>query len=179
MSLASPTAIIDAASSLFARHGFARTSVQAVAEASGYSKAGLLHHYPTKMALYTAAIDECEAQISAVHDRVAALPVGCDRDERTVELLVDLSLARPGLASLLLSTILPNGDEEAPELDRLADILFSAFGSEGDSDSRRLRVTGALVALGVLSLEARRCDRASQWRNEIIGTSIDALGQRQ
>ena len=176
MSTTATPAIIDAAAALFARHGFTRTSVQAVADATGYSKAGLLHHFPTKLALHRAVLDECRTETERVRDRVSDLPTGADRDRRAIELLVDLSLARPGLASLLLSTIVPMGDDDVSDLDPLGDILFEAFDTAQTSDARRIRVTGALVALSVLSLEARRSDCASAWRNEIIATSFDALG---
>lgn len=170
---------IDAAASLFARHGFARTSVQAVADAAGYSKAGLLHHFPTKLALHAAVVEACRTETARVRDRVAELPIGAERDRRTIELLVDLSLARPGLVSLLLSTIVPMGDDDTAPLDDLGDLLFEAFDDAPPTEARRIRVTGALVALGILALEARRCDNASPWRNEIIATSVDALGHAE
>ncbi|WP_313539984.1 TetR/AcrR family transcriptional regulator [Leifsonia aquatica] len=176
MSHSGTPAVIDAAAVLFARHGFSRTSVQAVADATGYSKAGLLHHFPTKMALHQAVLEECKLETERVRDRVAALAVGQERDRRAIELLVDLSLARPGLASLLLSTIVPMGDDDISDLDPLADILFEAFDADPMTDGRRIRVTGALVALAVLALEARRSDSTSAWRNEIISTSFDSLG---
>lgn len=169
-------AVIDAAAALFARHGFGRTSVQAIADSTGYSKAGLLHHFPTKVALHQAVLDDCKLETERIRDRVAELPAGTERDRRAIELLVDLSLARPGLASLLLSTIVPMGDDDVSDLDPLGDTLFEAFDIEPTTDARRIRVTGALVALGVLALEARRSDNASAWRNEIISTSFDALG---
>lgn len=176
MSHTATSAIIDAAAALFARHGFTRTSVQAVADATGYSKAGLLHHFPTKLALHQAVLGECRIETERVRGRVAELTAGQERDRRSIELLVDLSLARPGLASLLLSTIVPMGDDDVSDLDPLGDVLFEAFDTEPTTDARRIRVTGALVALSVLALEARRSDCASVWRNEIIATSYDALG---
>ncbi|PPF43363.1 TetR/AcrR family transcriptional regulator [Pseudoclavibacter sp. AY1F1] len=177
MSHPATSAVIDAAAALFARYGFTRTSVQAVADATDYSKAGLLHHFPTKLALHKAVLEECRRETERVRDRVADLAVGEERDHRSIELLVDLSLARPGLASLLLSTIVPMGDDDVSDVEPLGDILFEAFDTEPMNDARRIRVTGALVALGVLALEARRSDCASPWRNEIIATSIDTLGR--
>lgn len=170
--------VLDAAASLFARHGFSQTSVQAIADATGYSKAGLLHHFPTKMALYAAVLAECRTQTERVRDRVDVLPVGQARDRRAIELLVDLSFSRPGLASLLLSTIVPMSDDSTSEIEELGEILFDTFDTEPASDQRRIRVTGALVALGVLSVDALREDQSSAWRNEIIATSFDALGNR-
>jgi hypothetical protein len=71
------------------------------------------------------------------------------------------------------------GDDDTAPLDDLGDLLFEAFDDAPPSEARRIRVTGALVALGILALEARRCDNASQWRNEIIATSFDALGHAE
>lgn len=176
MNAPTTTAIVDAAAALFARHGFDRTAVQSVADATGYSKAGLLHHFPTKRALYEAVIAECTAETTRVRDRVAGSPADAARDRRAIELLVDLSLARPGLVSLLLSTIVPMGDDDVSDLDVLGDLLFEAFDDQPSTETRRIRVTGALVALGVLALEARRSDAASAWRNRIVDTSFDALG---
>jgi len=170
------SALLDAAAGLFGRHGFDRTSVQAVADAAGYSKAGLLHHFPTKLALYQAVLQECRVESERVRDRVRSLPVGAERDRRAIELLVDLSLARPGLVSVLLSTVVPMGDDDTTELDALGDPLFEAFADAPPSGARQIRLTGALVTLGVLSLEARRSDNASEWRNEIVNTSFDTLG---
>lgn len=170
--------VLDAAASVFARHGFAQASVQSLADAAGYSKAGLLHHYSTKVILYGAVLTECRAQTERVRDQLADLPVGPVRDRRAIELLVDLALARPGLASLLLSTIAPSGENGPLELDDLGDNLLETLEPESANDLRRLRVTGAIVMLGVLAMDALRADRASAWRNEIIAASFDALGHR-
>ncbi|WP_199725699.1 helix-turn-helix domain-containing protein [Nocardiopsis sp. Huas11] len=48
--------IVDRAAGLFARHGFENTSVQQIADATGYSKAGVLRRFVTKDASSDAAI---------------------------------------------------------------------------------------------------------------------------
>ncbi|MCA9757259.1 MAG: TetR/AcrR family transcriptional regulator [Candidatus Eisenbacteria bacterium] len=50
--------ILQNAMSLFARYGFAGTSVRQIAEVSGLTKAGLYYHFPDKASLYRAAIVE-------------------------------------------------------------------------------------------------------------------------
>jgi len=173
----SRTVIVDAAATLFARFGFERTSIQAIADATGYSKAGLLHHFPTKLAVYAAVLEESHTETVRVKDRVADLPVGTERDRRAVELLVDLALSRPGLVSMLLSAIVPTGNDDTDHIDLLGGLLLEAFDDVAPADARHIRVTGALVALGILALEARRSDNASFWRNEIIATALSTLGQ--
>ena len=50
--------ILTEARHLFARNGFAGTTVQAVATAAGVSKPSVLYHYPTKKDLLDAVVDE-------------------------------------------------------------------------------------------------------------------------
>ncbi|QWC91292.1 TetR/AcrR family transcriptional regulator [Cupriavidus metallidurans] len=57
--------IIDRAATLFARHGFDHASLQQIANAVNYSKAGLLHHFSSKMAIYSAAVDTARAHVGA------------------------------------------------------------------------------------------------------------------
>ncbi len=68
--------ILDRAAGLFARRGYAKTSVQDVADAVGLSKAGLLHHYPSKDALHEAVLAHAGALGRRVLDEVAHLPPG-------------------------------------------------------------------------------------------------------
>ena len=53
--------ILDRAAGLFAQRGFAKTSLQDVADAVGLSKAGLLHHFPSKDALREGVLSHAAA----------------------------------------------------------------------------------------------------------------------
>ena len=77
--------ILDRAAALFARRGFAKTSVQDIADAVGLSKAGLLHHYPSKDALREAVLAQSAALTERALQQVAAMPPGPRRDRRAVE----------------------------------------------------------------------------------------------
>ncbi|MFC6091230.1 TetR/AcrR family transcriptional regulator [Saccharothrix lopnurensis] len=174
--------ILDRAAGLFARHGFAHTSLKDLADAVGLSKAGLLHHYPSKEALFEAAMEMGRTQSQLVLDRVAPLPGGPARDRRSVELLVDFALERPGLVALASRAINTLGtDEDADEDNGLAGVdrlVFDVFGVDPDSgDTERLvRVVGMLAALAVLSLSANRAGDKTGWRPHIVTTCLDALG---
>ncbi|SDO63311.1 transcriptional regulator, TetR family [Klenkia soli] len=170
--------ILDRAAGLFARRGYGKTSVQEIADAVGLSKAGLLHHYPSKDALHaavTARADGLADQVLAVRDRV---PEGADRDRATVEVLVEIAFAHPGLVALLLS---PAAEEPVPECATTAgDAALRAFGltpdSLADDPVRTVRVLGALGALAVLSLAATEHDTVTTWRPHVVATCLDALG---
>ncbi|WP_159618633.1 TetR/AcrR family transcriptional regulator [Ruania rhizosphaerae] len=54
--------ILTEAISLFARSGFAATSLADVAQAAQISKAGLLHHFGSKASLYSAVLERRDAR---------------------------------------------------------------------------------------------------------------------
>jgi AcrR family transcriptional regulator len=172
--------IVDRAAALFARRGFEQTSVQAIADAVGLSKAGLLHHFPSKDALREAVRAQVRGLGQQALDQVAGMPLGPGRDHRAVEVLVDVALAHPGLVALLLAPATqPGSDVCDPELG--AAPAMAAFGVDPETTEpeRLVRVVGALAALAVLALGAHQAGQTAAWRSHVIDTSFDALGHRR
>src|SRR3954469_19273350 len=121
--------ILDRAAALFARHGFEQTSLQAVADAVGLSKAGLLHHFPSKDALHAAVLLFAESLGQRVLQQVAELPLGPARDRRAFETLLDVALAPPGVVALLLAPATQSGvDDGPPEKSGPGTAALQAFG---------------------------------------------------
>ncbi|MGY1643404.1 TetR/AcrR family transcriptional regulator [Geodermatophilus sp. SYSU D00703] len=168
--------ILDRAAALFARRGFAKTSVQDVADAVGLSKAGLLHHFPSKDALHEAVLAQAGVLGRRVLDQVGDLPPGAGRDRRAVEVLVDVALAHPGLVALMLAPA-TELDTAGPE-HAVAELVLRAFDVDPDTTepSRLVRALGALGALAVLTLAAHSADQTTAWRQHIVTTCFDALG---
>ena len=173
--------IVDRAAALFARRGFAKTSVQDVADAVGLSKAGLLHHFPSKDALHDAVWTHAGALGQQLLDQVGVLPSGAGRDRRALEVLVDIALAHPGLVALLL-TPLAQGDPDAgpPEAAAAGAAALGSFGVDPEApvSERAVRVIGALTALAALTLAAHARDESTTWLRHIVVTCFDALGHR-
>jgi AcrR family transcriptional regulator len=65
--------ILDAAMTVFRRHGFRRSSIEETADAAGLTRQALYHHFKSKEALFRAVIER-------VHD--GALAGGADAAER-------------------------------------------------------------------------------------------------
>ena len=173
--------ILDRAAALFARRGFAKTSVQDVADAVGLSKAGLLHHFPSKEALDEAGVGQAEALGDRVLDGVRDLPLGTARDRRAIEVMVDVALAHPGLVALLLAPLTQGGPHavHGSDVGATAAAAFAAFGLEVGApvSERTVRVAGALAAVAVLSIAAHfDPDDTTAWRAHIVATCTDALG---
>lgn len=108
-------AILDVAAGLFARHGFAHTSVQQMADAVGYSKPGLLHRFGSKDALFQAALSEVTSTAAAL---ASAADQTSDREVRVprlLDLLARQALRRPGMTHLFLELLeAPPTPETAP-----------------------------------------------------------------
>jgi AcrR family transcriptional regulator len=68
------TRIVADAMRLFARGGFASTSMQEIADAVGVSKSTLFHHYPSKDALLLAVLQARDAAIAERSPQVSGLP---------------------------------------------------------------------------------------------------------
>lgn len=170
--------ILDRAAALFARRGYAKTSVQDVADAVGLSKTGLLHHYPSKDALHEAVLGQAATLGRRVLDQLGDLPPGPARDLRALEALVDVALAHPGLVALMLA---PVTDLDAEPESAVTDLVLRAFGVDPEvlEPPRAVRVVGALAALAVLTLAAHAQDRTTAWRQHIVATCFDALGHRR
>jgi AcrR family transcriptional regulator len=81
--------ILDAAMTVFRRHGFRRSSIEETAEAAGLTRQALYHHFKSKEALFRAVIER-------VHD--GALADGADAAERA-------EAAGKALADILVAQI--------------------------------------------------------------------------
>jgi hypothetical protein len=112
-----------------------------------------------------------------IHARLTGTPAGPERDRSAIRLLVDLALVRPGLVSLLLGTAVPSEpSDDGTELASIRQLLFRSFDDDVPAIGRTIRVMGSMGAVGVLALAAIQRDDTSEWRDEIIETSFDALG---
>jgi AcrR family transcriptional regulator len=66
--------ILQAATELFAQHGFASTSMNQVADACGLSKAALYHYFRDKDAMLVSITEEHVLRLRAIVDDVVAQP---------------------------------------------------------------------------------------------------------
>ncbi len=171
-------AIVDMAAGLFARHGMAQTSVQAIADATGYSKAGLLARFSTKQSLRDAVIRRCEEVAAGVSASASVLPRGAKRDHSAITSLVDQAQSSSGVATLMLSVIGPQRDPEtADALQPVRITLFEAFGFDPDDTPRLTRIGAAIGVVLVTTLGLDEAHpRSAEMRNEIIDAACNAMG---
>jgi AcrR family transcriptional regulator len=85
--LATRREIVEIATRLFAEHGYAGVSIEAVLAACGISRGALYHHFSSKEVLFEAVVEAIEVSIAeatvrrsevAPRDAIKALRAGCD-----------------------------------------------------------------------------------------------------
>ena len=83
--------LLEAAIASLAELGYAASTVAVVAERAGVSRGAAQHHFPTREALFTAALEHV-AQVRAeeLRDEIAELPRGAPSTVRIVELIFGL-----------------------------------------------------------------------------------------
>jgi AcrR family transcriptional regulator len=90
-SRATRQALLDAAIASLGELGWGGSTVAVVAERAGVSRGAAQHHFPTREALFTAAIDELmSAWIDDLRRQRDELPVGVDRVRAVVGRIVDV-----------------------------------------------------------------------------------------
>ena len=107
-----PERIIEAATRLFARRGFAATSLQAVADAVGIRKPSLLYHHPSKEALREAVLESLLAHWKDVVPRaLLEATSGENRLVATVRVVVEFFREDPCRAQLIVREALDRPEE--------------------------------------------------------------------
>lgn len=176
--------ILDCAAGIFARHGFARTSIQQIADALAYSKAGLLHHYPSKKALHDAVLDRYEAQTRERIGRLEGMPPGIERDRKLVEDVIDFAFDWPGM-SAFAQQLARDGERLAhaggtgdPRFTQLGFDIVGAMGIDlAAPDMNRMART--FTALSGATFSARLAvtmHLEREWREPIVKAAMAALG---
>ncbi|MGN2638456.1 TetR family transcriptional regulator [Nocardia takedensis] len=141
--------ILASALTVFAERGYAGASLYAIAKRAGLSQAGLLHHFPDKMSLLLAVLEQ--------HDDTTDLPA--DGRERSVSELLEL----------LVATVEKNLAHRA--VIRLAHICALGTGEGADiaagwSRQRMARIRTEITTLG----------RRSEERGEIpVAVDVDRI----
>ena len=176
--------ILDVTAGLIARRGIKDTAVQAVADAAGYSKTGILNRFPSKDMLVDAAIRQCTELAGAAHAKVDAVRGDiAARDAATLAALTDLALERRGWIELVLASVPPFRDDDLIErLSEMGAIVSDMFGTGSGADvslERMAHVTGALGALAVLALTYKNESTPDVARPLILATCWGALGYNE
>jgi AcrR family transcriptional regulator len=107
--------ILDAATELFAEHGFSDADTQALAERLGVGKGTLYRHFPSKKDLFLAAVDRVMRRCRDRMDEVtAAVADPLDRIEAGVRTYLAFYAEHPKFVELLIQERALFKDREKP-----------------------------------------------------------------
>jgi len=101
MSVDTRARILAAAEQLFGQHGFAATRLAHIAKASGLGNAGLLHHFPSKAALYRAVLASIAEDLNGRYTLTADSIAGAAQLAQLVEALLTMHRERPSAMAII------------------------------------------------------------------------------
>lgn len=145
------TAIVDAARSVFAAHGYRSGSIQEVATACGISQSAVLHHFPAKEDLLLAVLADRDTRgddVQAGHGLVDAALAQARHNEATpgiIELYTTLCAESVPLSH-------PAHAYFAERFERLRSSFGEQFEALAASGALRAGVDPALAASGFVAL---------------------------
>ncbi|MEN0654255.1 TetR/AcrR family transcriptional regulator [Hyphobacterium sp. WM6] len=98
------SAILDATETVIVRDGARRTTIDAVVAESGFSKGGVLYHFPSKSALLQGLVQRLVGEFEADLDRAAteAASHGEPVERRILSILMETSERKKRIAGALL-----------------------------------------------------------------------------
>ncbi|MBS0344398.1 MAG: TetR family transcriptional regulator [Proteobacteria bacterium] len=145
--------ILDRAEQHFADHGFQGASLSAIARDCELGNPGLLHHFPSKEALYRAVLErhaeELMARMQKRVQKAASLP---ERLQAFVALQVEWMQARPAGYKLVTRELLDNAERIRQAQTRpLEKFLFDSLALLADAQAAGL-VRRELPAVVVLTI---------------------------
>lgn len=98
--------LLEATTQCLVDYGWSGTSTTLVSERAGVSRGAQLHHFPTKAALVTAAVEHLSARrTELVAEAIAALPAGARSTRAVLDLLADHVTSDMFVAALELWTV--------------------------------------------------------------------------
>lgn len=111
--------ILDACFEVFARHGYANTSVSMLAEAAGISKGLIFYHFKSKKELYLSIVDRCieKGKMEMGIDEILENEDFFSAKEKISVAKFHYYKERPGLLKIMRETFYETPDELKKELE--------------------------------------------------------------
>jgi AcrR family transcriptional regulator len=149
---------IDAAIRLFARHSFAGTSLQMIADEVGVTKSAVHHHFRTREELLTAVVEPLAEELRAAIAAAETQRARRTRAERMLTGFVDVVIRNRVLVPVLVGDpgaieILRSNADMSDLGERLLKLLAGVDPGVGGWIKADLTVSGIACGMGVRTLE--------------------------
>jgi AcrR family transcriptional regulator len=170
---------IDAAIRLFARHSFAGTSLQMIADEVGVTKSAVHHHFRTREELLTAVVEPLIGELRATVEAAEAQRSRRTRAERMLTGFVDIVIRNRVLVPVLVGD--PGAIEmlrSRPEVSDLVDRLTRLIADVEPGVGGRIKADMVMAGIaGGMSTRARGLDD-DVLRRYLVEASRRTLGLR-
>ncbi len=182
--------ILDRAEERFAAGGYGGTSLSSIAKAAGLGNPGLLHHFPSKAALYRAVLERVGADIDRRMDEATAGLEGTDERLRALlGVLVTLGQERPTALRLVMqeflddtgriekATVLPLAGAVRRTVALIEEGQAAGVVQAGDALAMVARLHGTLFygLLGTTVLRRIETKHAEGWADRLVDAALEGL----
>lgn len=151
--------LLDAASEVFASKGYHAAAMDDIADAAGVSKPVLYQHFPSKLDLYLALLDQsCYRLVEVVEDALASTDDNADRVIATVAAFYEFISSESGDFRFVFESDL-TGDGAVQERlsrvnDEISDAIAAVIAEDTSLPSQQAKLL-AVSLVGIAQVSAR------------------------
>jgi AcrR family transcriptional regulator len=151
--------LLDAASEVFASKGYHAAAMDDIADAAGVSKPVLYQHFPSKLDLYLALLDQsCERLVEVVEEALASTDENADRVIATVAAFYEFVSSEGSDFRLVFESDLTSDDAVQQRLSRVNAEISAAIAEVIAEDTSLPTQQAKLLAVclvGIAQVSAR------------------------
>jgi AcrR family transcriptional regulator len=175
--------LLAAAQQIFVAHGYHAAAMDEIAERAGVSKPVLYQHFPGKLELYLALLDQsCDTIIEASKDALAATDDNKQRVAATMHVFYDYVASAQGAFRLVFESDLTNEQAVRERVDRVtrecAEAIAEVIAEDTGLPTEQSRLL-AVSLVGMAQVSARFwLDTAHDLSQEDAATLVAGLAWR-
>jgi AcrR family transcriptional regulator len=145
--------LLDAASEVFASKGYHAAAMDDIADAAGVSKPVLYQHFPSKLDLYLALLDQsCYRLVEVVEDALASTEDNADRVIATVAAFYEFISAESGDFRFVFESDLTGDGAVQQRLSRVNDEISDAIAEVIAEDTSLPPQQAKLLAVSLVGI---------------------------
>jgi len=145
--------LLQAALEVFVAQGYHAAAMDDIADRAGVSKPVLYQHFPGKLELYLALLEEsCDAVIGKVREALDSTQDNKERVERTVHALYDYVASESGAYRLVFESDLTNEPAVRALVDRVTNECSGAIAEVIAADTKLPEPAALLLAVSLVGM---------------------------
>ena len=147
------TQLLGAALEVFVAQGYHSAAMDDIAERAGVSKPVLYQHFPGKLELYLALLEQsCDAMIAKVREALNSTQDNNERVDRTVKAFYDYVASDSGAYRLVFESDLTNEPAVREQVDRVTNECTEAIAAVIAADTDLPEPAALLLAVSLVGM---------------------------